>query len=461
VIAPGVGASSPAFVAMVLLFALGAWSGRLSAFVPWRHPFNLLPLLLTTVVALLVWLLAVLTPESGWGLSSWSAVLPARNSVAVSEAVGTGILALYVWGRGVWIGVRPPSTAALGGWLVGGTAAYLALFSLVAADPDIGVAAIAGRLELLVLGYFVLGLSVLAIVHAKTLHGRVPAGQPTSLARSLALVIPMTAIVVLGLWLGSDLIPLMRAILAPVLRVIMRNTAAAAHALGKALLWIVHQLVMFLDWLSPTAPGTLPQGPPGGLRVPLSKAEASLLDQIIFLFVCALIFALIVSCLTLLCLRLFRYLRFLFRRSVRNDTDIIEEERSSLWSRKLFRDQLRALRTELARRLLRRRQALAEWAMAAMASRSGKPDAGDIRAMYRRLLRWADAHGYRRLPATTPHELWRQISADLPATSNAIAVITRDYERARYGDIEVTGPALTASRTASEEVRQLTTKARP
>ncbi|MGH7113341.1 MAG: DUF4129 domain-containing protein, partial [Stellaceae bacterium] len=54
--------------------------------------------------------------------------------------------------------------------------------------------------------------------------------------------------------------------------------------------------------------------------------------------------------------------------------------------------------------------------------------------------------------ATTPRELWRQISTAVPRASNAFALITANYERARYGDLEATGPDLAASRAASDEI---------
>lgn len=148
----------------------------------------------------------------------------------------------------------------------------------------------------------------------------------------------------------------------------------------------------------------------------------------------------------------FLYLRFLFRGSAGDGTDMIEEERTSLWSWQLFRDQLRGLWAALFGHFQNGRQVLAGWSMTARASRAGEPDPADIREIYRRLLRWAAARGHRRQPATTPRELWRQISTAVPRASNAFALITANYERARYGDLEATGPDLAASRAASDEI---------
>ncbi|MGH7116712.1 MAG: hypothetical protein ACREE9_19735, partial [Stellaceae bacterium] len=346
VIARAFNASSPGFGAMVLLFALGTWSGRLSRFVPWRYPLNHLLLLPATGVALPVWLHAAVLPPGGWGLSNWSTLLFARNGALV----GAGMLALYLWGRGVWIGVRPPSTRTLGKWLVGGAAAFVALFALLAADHDRGVAPIAGRLELLVLGYFALGLSVIAIVHTKTVHGPGSAGQPLSLAWAGALAIPMVAIAALGLLFSGDLAPVLRAILVPVVRAIMRNAAAAALVLEKVLLWIGHWFFVFLRWLSNLFPVGLQQvarrGPDSFLPPPLLHRPSLLYpawnraDQpnpfFLYVVLCAVL-GLTAAGLA------FLYLRLLFRRSAGDGTDMIEEERTSLWSWQLFRDQLRGL----------------------------------------------------------------------------------------------------------------------
>ncbi|HJU15101.1 MAG TPA: DUF4129 domain-containing protein [Stellaceae bacterium] len=448
VIARAFGEASPGFLAMVLLFALGAWAGRLSRLAPWRPPWGRLLLVPATIAVLPAWLYAAPHAPGGWDISDWSALLSARNGALV----GTVLVALYLWGRGLWIGVWPPSTRTLGKWLVGGAAAFVALFALLAADHDSGVAPIAGRLELLVLGYFVLGLSVIALVHTETLHGRSSAGQPISLSWAVALAVPMAAIAALGLLFSSDLAPVVRAILAPV----VRAAAAAALALGNVLLWIGAWLLMFLHWLSSLflagAPGALRRG---SLQLPPpSHSALGILDQIVLLFVYALLLGLMAAGLASLFLRVLLYLRGLFRRgrAARDRADRVEEERSSLWSWQLFRNQVRGVWAALFGRVRNGYEALAGRARAAVADRTGEPDPADIREIYRRLLRWAAARGYPRRAAATPHELWRQISAAVPVASAALALITANYERARYGDSEVTGSALAASRAASEEI---------
>lgn len=454
-------APSPDFATMVLLLALGALCGRLSCFVPWRHPRGHLLLVPATLAVLPIWLHAALRLPGGWGPTSWSALIFARNGTTDAALVGAGVLALYLWGRGVWIGVRPPSTRTLGKWLVGGAAAFIALFALLAAGHDQGVAPIAGRLELLVLGYFILGLSVIAIVHTSTVRDRTSAGQPISLSWFIALAIPAAAIAALGVLFSGDLEPVMRAILAPAAHTVLRNAASAGQILEKAVLWTGHAvgsgLLMFLRWLSHLFPVGMQQvarrgpesllPPPPLLHRPPLFHPASVEPNPLFVYlVLGALLGLIAAGLT------FLYLRFLFRRSASDSAGTIEEERTSLWSWQLFGDQLQGLWAALFGHFQKGRQALAGWPITVIAGRAGKPDPADIRDIYRRLLRWAAARGHRRHPATTPHELCRQISAELPLAAAALALITANYERARYGDLEITGPALAASRAASDKI---------
>jgi hypothetical protein len=83
------------------------------------------------------------------------------------------------------------------------------------------------------------------------------------------------------------------------------------------------------------------------------------------------------------------------------------------------------------------------------------PGTGDIREIYRRLLRWAAANGHTRRPATTPNELQRELLGAMPMASAAVELITQNYECARYGDVAIEDAAIAASRAASEHLDDL------
>jgi hypothetical protein len=437
VIGLAVHSSAPGFAAMLALFVGGAWSGRLARLLPVRYPFNFGVLLPASLVALALWAGAALSPDHR---------LPLGRSLPSSALPGfwvAGALPLYLWGRGVWIGLRPPTTETLGRWLLVGAGAFLILFALAAADRERTVAAVSDRLEILVLGYFIVGLSVIALVHAQTLHRRAATRQPITLSWLVALAAPMIAIVGLGLLLAADV--------APLLNVALHVLVDGALLLWRALLWLGAWIVWLFAWLSHLFPSAPPdQSHPDA--APAHHPSPSMRYPEWHLAIAAnpmpayVLLGLLAVALGLL------FLRLLLRRPSLDQPDGVAEQRDSLWSWRLFGEQLRALWDALRGRVARPRDALGGWAADVFASRPLAPEALDIRLIYRRLLRWAGDRGLHRRPGTTPQELLRAMVIARPELQAPLTLITRRYEEARYGGAEIAGEALAESAAAEARI---------
>jgi hypothetical protein len=158
-----------------------------------------------------VWLHVILLPTADWSWATWSFLFNPESEDQSNETLQVliviGGLGLYLWFRGVWIGIRPPSTELLGKWLMGGTAAFVALFALLAATNDPDLAKLSATLEVLVLDYFIVALSPISLIHTQTLNRRAATRQPMSASWLIALSVPMAGIVGLGILISSNVAP--------------------------------------------------------------------------------------------------------------------------------------------------------------------------------------------------------------------------------------------------------------
>ena len=149
---------------------------------------------------------------------------------------------------------------------------------------------------------------------------------------------------------------------------------------------------------------------------------------------------------------------FLARRSRSRPAEHVDEERNSLWSWQLLRDQFMTAWWALLRRFRTRARGVfgttARWNPAS-AKVMIAPGTGGIRETYCRLLRWAAANGHARRPSTTPNELQSELLGAIPMASTAIELITQNYESARYGDVAIEDAAIAASRAAIKHLENL------
>jgi hypothetical protein len=227
---------------------------------------------------------------------------------------------------------------------------------------------------------------------------------------------------------------------------LMHVVTQAVLLLWLGLLWLLEGFGVVLSWLAGLFPfawhwGTRANGPAPVVLPPWQQLYA-LSDPV---HIPALVPAILLLLLAVLSVH------FLTRRSRSRPAEHVDEERSSLWSWQLFRDQFMTAWWALLRRF-RTRANEVFGATARSNPASAKvmiaPGMGGIREIYRRLLRWAAVNGHPRRPATTPNELQCELLEAIPMASAAIELITRNYEFARYGDVAIEDAAIAASRAA-------------
>ena len=231
-----------------------------------------------------------------------------------------------MWCRGLWLGAVPAGADALRRRFLGGAAALVALSALLGPRKGTGVARFTDSLQLLVLGYFIIAPVAIALEHVQTLDGRATAARPVSLAWIVALLVPITAIVAVGLLLCNGVAPavswLMHVAILAVLTFMVRLLVVVPLA-GDGRYWLA-SLFPFA-WHRATRAGD-----PAPLVLPPWQQPYEFSEPIdIAAFVPAMLLALLAM--------LFVY--FLARRSRNRPAEHVDEERSSLWSWLLFRDQ--------------------------------------------------------------------------------------------------------------------------
>ncbi|HEX9067253.1 MAG TPA: DUF4129 domain-containing protein [Ktedonobacterales bacterium] len=120
----------------------------------------------------------------------------------------------------------------------------------------------------------------------------------------------------------------------------------------------------------------------------------------------------------------------------------VEEDRESLDGGSLLRVQLRDLRNRLLGRLRPHGEPLESL------------DAQSARAIYRDLLRRAQAAGITRGPTETPDELFHRLAQMVPVAEADLAEVTAAYDTARYGDREPAPRAIGTLREAAHRIAQ-------
>lgn len=424
---------------LVLLVIAATLTGRAATRLPARPPLG--RALALPVAALLAFGWLRLSVPSGAG--------------AVASA-SLSLLALGGVGRGLLLGFQQPAHAALMRAFLRGAVALTLLFALLSLARVSVEASLRAQLRLMVLGYFAVGPAVVAVA------------QQRDLGRARGKRTPLTAS-----WLMAVLLPVASALAIAVLASAgsggMRSALGAAmHVAGlavdltaRAAAWVAYAGVFALTWLARALPGggsrhAPPPLPPSaheddappiavGPPVPLTVAQHDVAAAM--LLVTAVLFA------TLYVSKLLR------APAAADDPFDADEERTSLWSWKLFARQAR----DLVRALLSHGRTLSQGA----AARSGwrtRPardaDLSDVRGVYRALLRWAARRGRPRAPATTPHELAAQVACDDGERAHLDA-ITQLYAEARYGERTTTPASLAAARAHLDALSAPAPAARP
>lgn len=85
----------------------------------------------------------------------------------------------------------------------------------------------------------------------------------------------------------------------------------------------------------------------------------------------------------------------------------------------------------------------------------GDADTASVRDVYRKLLAWAAAHGYRRSEAETPFEFAAVLASAYPEAAQGLETLTRAYVEVRYGSRVPCGDEVRSLREVWAELRRM------
>ncbi len=219
----------------------------------------------------------------------------------------------------------------------------------------------------------------------------------------------------------------------------LASVQQALSPLGTLYNWIVIGLAYFLVFLSTPIfwlfsllhpSGKMHIFTPPASAVTKARHLPPQTPQAVLTTIAVLKFVLPLLCIALIGLFIWWALRRRRVRLVRRGEDL----RESLWSWQLFWTQLKSLLRALWSRLFPRRAPAVEPAQV-VEEIGGDPAARSVREIYRALLKWAAARGYRRKKDETPCEFRRRLGERLPQVEPELGAITDAYTATRYGEI--------------------------
>lgn len=412
------------------LFALAAGTallGRLSLRLPRAHPWSRLLLLPGSAVLIGVWLHLLLAPAASWSLASIATVVLSpgslRPDVSGAFVVMAWTLALYLTGRGLLIGVQSPSVTSVSRWFVGGAAVLVALFMVLAWTAVPADQLPGAELRRLVLGYFIVGLLLTAFAHRHTIYRHAGVQPAAWLPWAAAIVLPVALVILAGTMILEGT--------ASTLQVMLRDALALLIAgAWYVLSWCGYGLLALFRWLArmfPTEAGDMdaPLAPAATPRLPVFDPRQIDLEpsNAAFPFIAVAILLMVLAL----------FIRALFKARAGRETVDMVEESTSIWSWALLWLQLLGLWRGMRARWQAHRTRWTEGPIRRLDEADDACGLGDIRQIYRTLLRWAAARGAFRAPPQTPHEFARQLARIAPASADYVEPITGYYVQARYG----------------------------
>jgi hypothetical protein len=420
-----------------------ALAGKGSTRVPLPPALRVVLQLGLGLLVLAVWLRWVLGAGAPWTLDAWVILLTEpwqlRPSVSPPFLVFAWSLGLYLTCRGLLFGAQHQTGRRVGRWMLVGASGLLFLCTSLALRGVSLAQVPSDQLRGIMLGYFVVGLSTMALAHRQETSGGNGLRPKLSLAWLLAVGGPTLVVVSVGMLLGSSVgtmhaaLEMTWAVLGWVMQVVESFLALVLGALA----W----LLRFLGELFSAsragstgkgggcAPDSLPlettQTQPPRIATPEISVDLMLPLAIAVVVLAVVAYMLVLSS---------------GRTSASGPTS---EEASSAWSWALWQRQARDAWRGLLNRL-RTRTVRAVSRLAALRPKR-REELHDIRPIYRALLRWAAEQGYPRPPAATPHEFAATL-APLADDEQHLAVITRYYVQARYGTAALDEAALGEAR---------------
>ncbi len=403
------------------------------------------------VTLLAIWYLRLYADNGPFWQPAWLGALFRDlqfDSSRIEAPVGIVVLLVVLWWRGLRLGQDRIEHEQVARNFKIGFAALVAALLFIGTVNATARGALAVQLGLALPAFLFVGLASLSLARLAEIR-RARSAQGTSQAdptRSwLVAMLVLSGAMVLLMFVIEHAFSyniLLEAIsaLQPLWDGIGTVLGWVALGIGYVLYWVFHPLAQLLRPVlghgkepnffpsSPSRPKLPNRGNEGGLPEDwLAIGEWVLLGVGIVLLLIILIRA----------LRQFAAWR-------RDNT--ADEERESLGAAGILGAQLRALLAGLAARFQRKPSA----------EESGDTlPAASVRALYRRLLRQAHAHGLGRRAPETPREFAQRLGpalATLPPGSPAVSgspdpnleALTEAYEQARYGNHEVSGEQVAA-----------------
>jgi hypothetical protein len=380
--------------------------------------------------------------------SVWRVAVQPWSSQGHHTAVVAGaawFVAIVAWTRGTWLGtVRPSFRHAA--WSTGLSAiAFIGIFAGRAPHRDISFRATTNDAGALLLVFFLLTGTVLALIRQREIEKEVLYGTSAGpgfrwlgvLAVPLAFIAGLSLLVAVG---GG-----------PLVRLAGRAARVVIRAIGWVLAKLWHLVPRSGQGRTAQQPHRLVNAPSPGAQPPLRHAAN------VPMVAWEVIGALSVAAVIWLALR---YLRpHLLRRS-QDSSPEVDEERDSIftWSHLIEQFQLALLRL-LARfrRRWHRNEAVHDTTPGFGPGEVWLDTIEDIRAAYRRVLVVARQAESPRAAAETAHEFERRLSHAFYTSpdndsSASLHVLTSLYQRVRYGDSCLNDHELESGQAAADAV---------
>lgn len=426
------GLPAPTAWALAAISAVAFWSARLLPKAI-RHSMALnITLVLLGILCWVVWM---------WLEPHWDIELILRNPLAIANEHGqfawTFLIAMVFWFVSLRIALdeREQSSEAVRGMMVRSLIAVLVgtmIAGFVGGEKgDDGLRAAFVALPVaLVAGVGAVGMSEMASTRAAARRRGTSVPGWNRWARSFAgtaailLAITFVAALILGPGFIDLVLDAMRTVWQAIAQVILWVLTAIVYVfvyIYRGIAWLFSQ---FFDTELP--PIEVPQqeemaGTPPPMEQETGETEPLWFARYLRFGAVALIVVIGLALLT-------RFARF---RSRESDGDV-DEERSSVFSGKQLRDQLR--------NLFRRGQGVEKPRKLNLAS-----DPPTVRDSMLYLQVLAERLGTPRRPAETPHDFTARLRNEWSTLDDPLAEINRRYERARYGETEEDRAAVVAA----------------
>lgn len=342
------------------------------------------------------------------------------------HAVGVAWLAgAVLLGRGVWLALGDITAQSAAGWFLAGFAAFMALLAVLIFAHVNGFEGDRAQFGPLLAAYLLIGLGWIALVRKQEMEEqtfRRPARQLDGAWMALLGVMSavMVGAVALVSFSGSGVLLGLLGIVAVIAAAIWQaGLYVAANWLGPALAWLFSHLHFGAS--RPPSGGLFGRRPQPGRNldaVILAWLQQHLPVPVLLALLLAM-FAVMLSVWLAMRLRMWR-------------TEAEDEERSSVWSWRLFLSQIR----QMLRRIQPTFRATA--AAGRLSQHAPEPPASTIRQLYTAVLRWCRERERTRAPAMTPLEFEPALGEE---TESALArELTAAYVQTRYAESEPPSP---------------------